>query len=1004
MIEKVLRMKKEIKFGLVFLILGLLIMSGIFIQATMNSGTVMPNDVQQNMPFTVKYSFTAGISGTPYYLNNLLFISNSTNTYVFNSQFIRIAKLPIGKPLFLIAPSKSEVFFIYDTYYYIFNTTTYMLSMNYTAPFNTMSTFSVGTYFVTPKIQSQRDYIVNVYQYSYNFTQAGTNYTSYVTQWVNESPTSVYFEYYNTATGQYGNISLPSTTPMYLLQFFVYQNTVVAGSPPEYYQVSGVFHPFMPTFTPVIGTPSQITLGATGGTVNIFLINNYTFAILGQMIMRISQGESTISTTNGNYYLIIIDLKNGTSRAIMENVAPNMQIPTASTTYPFIINQTSNSVPGEWNIMFSVLFNDSFNFVYNNNYYLFRTNIQHSIIYYSIHRYGIPPSNSPSNNGYYWFDVFSLNSSRVLNISYPLGKYFHNGVSTSVIVNNTLFWVGEISPTQYNLYAVNIQNNTMMTIFAYPVLNGVLFYLGKHGNTLLLSSPSTDNIYDFQMQPTYPVIINVLGDTTDVYWNITIDPIASGISGYYVNNINKTIVNSTHFVVYLYPIAYYLNISNPPQYEIYSIQVYGKGIQLNVSPSEYQFKSIASLMFNITNDPTINITFVPAENQVNFISNLNLGNAWLSEYNLPTNVKWQVRVMHGIKPSMNIFYSNSLPPNETSLSNYTLIQNSTNQNMTFYLQNGTYQYEAYTIPEFVPIFTTDFTVMGNKNITLNFMPNYPHVQLASEPSQIPIDTAWVFQSTSYALYNTTITSTVWTIKGPRYYYGTGTQFVAYFNFSGNYQLTLTVTNNYGLKNSTSYNFSVVAFHKASIVFMITKRTGYWTNTSATYIVNVTYPYKLGSMSNLQGIIDGNTFMKIQFVSFKNVSGNYTYEYFATFNPSNFPANNHTIQFQAYTVNGYYNTTTFNAYFGSAYYNKPFNLIDFLGGPANFIMIVLGILGTIIAIAEIKISRTSEIIIEADGSDSILKAKPIKKSLAQRLMNRKNNENNKKDKGKRRFRK
>ncbi|MGC8585781.1 MAG: hypothetical protein ACP5L4_06710, partial [Thermoplasmata archaeon] len=349
-------------------------------------------------------------------------------------------------------------------------------------------------------------------------------------------------------------------------------------------------------------------------------------------------------------------------------------------------------------------------------------------------------------------------------------------------------------------------------------------------------------------------------------------------------------------------------------------------------------------------------------------------------------VEWQVKVLHGTKPSTYTFYANSLPPNDYALTNYTLIQNSTSQSMAFYLQNGTYKYEASTIPEFIPIFITNFTVSGNSSITLNFLPNYPHVRLASEPSQIPVDTAWAFQSTSYALYNTTITSTSWSITGPEYYYGSGSQFIVYFNTSGIYHLTLTVRNNYGLKNSTSYNFSVLTFKKATMYFSITKRPGYFTNSSATYIVNVSYSYQLGSMSNLQGIIDGNSYMKIQFVSFTNKSGNFSYEYFAVFDPDSYHIGNHTIQFEAYTILGYYNGTSFKSYFGSiaSSSGKPFNLIDFLGGPANFIMIILGIIGTIIAVAEIKISRTSDVVIEANGHESVLKAKPVKQSLSQRL--------------------
>jgi hypothetical protein len=254
----------------------------------------------------------------------------------------------------------------------------------------------------------------------------------------------------------------------------------------------------------------------------------------------------------------------------------------------------------------------------------------------------------------------------------------------------------------------------------------------------------------------------------------------------------------------------------------------------------------------------------------------------------------------------------------------------------------------------------------------------------SVPAQIPLYTAWVFQSTPYALYNTTITKTIWTITGPVYYYGVGNNFVAYFNVSGKYQLNLTVVNNYGLANSTYANFSVIVFKEAPMYFEISKKIGYWTNTSATYIVNITYSSKLGPLANVQGVIDGNSYMKMQYVSSVNRSGNITYTYYATFNPSNYPLQNHTVEFDAYTVSGYYNDTKFVAYFGIENYGKPFDLVSFLGGPANFIMIILGILGTIIAIAEIKISRTSEVIIEAGGHESVLKAKPVKEPLLKRL--------------------
>ncbi|MGC8585802.1 MAG: hypothetical protein ACP5L4_06815 [Thermoplasmata archaeon] len=118
--------KKYFKFSIVFLVIGVLLFPGLIIHT--NSVSVFPDSIQQKMPFSVRYAFTAGGSGTPYYLNNLIFVCGSSATYVYNSQFIEVAKLSIGNPNFLISASSSEVLFIYKAGYYIFNTTTYILS------------------------------------------------------------------------------------------------------------------------------------------------------------------------------------------------------------------------------------------------------------------------------------------------------------------------------------------------------------------------------------------------------------------------------------------------------------------------------------------------------------------------------------------------------------------------------------------------------------------------------------------------------------------------------------------------------------------------------------------------------------------------------------------------------------------------------------------------------------------------------------------------------------
>jgi len=981
--KEVKNMKNGIKIGLVFLVLGILVMSaGLVINGhNANANIVNPN-AQQTMPYTVKWAFTAGGSGRPYFLNNLIFVVGSSHTWVYTPQYVQVASLSIGYApnsevhlMQLFSLSSSEVMFMYWEQsgmglpcYYLFNTTTYLLSSEYSVnynnnypesgyPYNPQITPMPNGLWVAPYYSlGSQGIIGESFEHYTGKYRNGTYFTEYRTYWLNETSGGITgYEVINPLTNQTSIIPLPCT-------IHLFNRGYISITRDGNYTPSGFIYP---SYMKVNFTPSFVPIFS-----NVFIINNYTIAIFGQMLSGLTMPSSVpwgdamyANASYGAYYVIFVNTNTKTSymEQLPQSTSYIQKAFTSSGNWQnliYIDNWNGGGDVGIDNILYNEFTNSSA-FIYHNYLYILK-----------------------SSTTIYWVDSINLTTGSITNISFPIEKNI--GTSTSsMIINNILYIEGN-----NNLFAFTIQPNKLVAIFSYPVLAGNVFTIGQNGNNLLLSDSNNNNIYDFAMYATFPVTINVLGVSSNVFWNISINPIASGISGIYINNLNKTIVNSTHFVVNLFPISYDLNISDPTNYVIYSITTYGQGIQMNANPSKYQFKPTVSIPFNITSDPMINVTFVPAENLVTFNSNLNQGSAWLSKYNLQTNVEWQVKVMHGSSPNEYKFYANSLPPSYSNLVNYTLIQNSTTTNMLFYLQNGTYKYSASTISEFIPISTQNFTIAGNTSISVNFEPNYPHAQLASEVSTIPMDSAWIFQSTSYALYNTTITNTIWTIKGPEYYYGTGQEFVAYFNASGTYNLNLTVINNYGLKNWTTYNLTVTAFHKAKMYFEVSKRVGYWTNTSATYIVNVSYSYQLGAMSNLQGIIDGNSYMKIQYVSFSNKSGNFSYEYFATFNPSSYPLENHTVEFMAYTQDGYYNGTAFEAFFGSVNYGKPFNLIDFLGGPANFIMIIIGILGTIIAVAEIKISRTSDVIIESNGRESVLKAKPVKEKLSQRIANRK----------------
>ncbi|MGC8699354.1 MAG: hypothetical protein ACP5RE_04180, partial [Candidatus Acidifodinimicrobium sp.] len=274
------------------------------------------------------------------------------------------------------------------------------------------------------------------------------------------------------------------------------------------------------------------------------------------------------------------------------------------------------------------------------------------------------------------------------------------------------------------------------------------------------------------------------------------------------------------------------SISVPNGYMIENISISGPGLKLNSYLAKYDFCNMASFALNISNDPTMNVTFMPIAYKISFDSNLNQGISWLTHWNLEKNVTWQVKIYHGTDPSARVIYANYL--SNSTITNYTLIQNSTTQNMSFELFNGSYKYSVSSSTSL--FITTDteqnLTVSGlNQTLSAVFSGNYPSAKIESIPPQIPYQTVWVFTSNSTAGKNVSISSEAWLITGPSglTFKGYGNQFATYFNITGSYTIKLTVVNSVGLSNSTSVPFTVIKPHKIPISITITERTGYFTN-------------------------------------------------------------------------------------------------------------------------------------------------------------------------------
>ena len=487
------------------------------------------------------------------------------------------------------------------------------------------------------------------------------------------------------------------------------------------------------------------------------------------------------------------------------------------------------------------------------------------------------------------------------------------------------------------MYLVNSTSLNLEYSFLSPSVSATY----SVGNTLYdLSNMGV--LYIINLPHPIPLNVNIFGLPKNIHTSI--------------NVLNNTFNSS--FSTSVLPGTIPFSISVPNGYMIENISISGPGLKLNSYLAKYDFSNMASFALNISNDPTMNITFMPIAYKVTFDSNINQGISWLTHWNLEKNVTWQVRIYHGSDPSTKIIYSNYL--NNSSITNYTLIQNSSGQNMTFELFNGSYKYSVFSTTSLFITGDTgqNLTVSGlNQSLQVTFNGNYPKAVISFVPAKIPLDTAWVISGqNSSGGTGLSVTNYSWTITGPVNYILSGQSNIVYFNQVGNYTISLTVYNQYGLKNTTSTSTDIIKFTVSNEILMTVSLKGIFTNSSADYQVEVKMPKNM-SIASVEAIIDNSTSMNIKFVN-SSTTGNYSYYfYLASFNPSSLSYGNHFLNFSAYSTSGQFNYYHFSKTFGSTSKGS-FNLMNFFGGPENFWAMIAAFIGVIITVASLKISRST----------------------------------------------
>ncbi|MGC8604536.1 MAG: hypothetical protein ACP5VS_12745, partial [Desulfomonilaceae bacterium] len=154
--------------------------------------------------------------------------------------------------------------------------------------------------------------------------------------------------------------------------------------------------------------------------------------------------------------------------------------------------------------------------------------------------------------------------------------------------------------------------------------------------------------------------------------------------------------------------------------------------------------------------------------------------------------------------------------------------------------------------------------------------------------------------------------------------------IVYFNQVGNYTISLTVSNQYGLKNTTSTSTDIIKFTVSSEISVTVSLKGVFSNSSADYQIEVKVPKNM-SIASVEALIDNSTSMNIKFVN-TSISGNYSYYFYLTsFVPSSYSYGSHFLNFSAYSTSGQFNYYHFSKTFGSTSHGS-FNLMSFFGGP------------------------------------------------------------------------
>jgi len=928
---------------MVLAIISLLLFSGIAIMENANGIKNHPGSAINSTSSVTWWSGIKGASLKTEYLghtgnfivtNNMVIQLSGSTVYYYNLSTGSI----INSVTLSTVPSNPYIGFSNGNTYIMMSGGEYFeINSNYvTSLIKFKSAVTVGPYIIVPEYTAENDQLAIDYSNS-------SYWSRYISQNLTIFAELTGFNIIDPVTGLNASIKLPSPVPewesMWALQPQGYTPPSSVGMPWAYDL------PLYQGFEDLNGTLYFVTanyeisysMGATTSLSTGTVYENYT----GVSIYELYPANNGYDNYTSTFYTSLFNIPLGTSYS-GQNPLKAEYLNLINYPQSYTVDHPPTSTQSTAYIQYNSIFFNS-NKIYFTSAYL-------PYLPYSFPS-NLNPTTSILNNRFETISEFTPPYSS--SGQYPLTLLTKN---IELFSDNILISYGVYSAVS-EVYLFNSSTLSLAYKFEIPAVSNSF----TTGNTWYYVS-TAGTLYIITLPETFNLNVNILGLPQNIHPDISI--------------FNSTFNSS--FTISVLPGTIPLNISVPSGYIIQNISISGPGLSmLNSILGKYKFASNnVNLSLNLSADPTLNITFMPKAYVVTFHSNLNQGISWLAHWNLEKNVTWQVRIYHGSDPSAKIIYSNYI--NNSSLSNYTLIQNSTTENMTFALFNGTYKYSVFSMDN---LFISDnidenISVSGsNLTVQVSFSGNYPKAVISFVPSKIPLDTAWALSAeNSSAGIGTSITNYSWTITGPENFVLTGQTNIVYFNEVGNYTISLTVTNALGLKNTTTTTTQVIKFTVSNEISMSVSLKGVFTNSSADYQIEVKIPKNM-SIASVEALIDNSTSMNIKFVN-SSTTGNYSYYfYLASFNPSSLAYGNHFLNFSAYTTTGQFNYYHFSKTFGSAS-KSSFNLIAFFGGPENFWAMMAALLGVIITVASLKISRSTvvEIPTVKNGKEYVAEAK------------------------------